>query len=154
MLYFFEQGSSASHMTTAKVIDVIARLPDCVGQTADAVFSYTKKNGGRAKIAQIPKSECPYMYMDTSSAAHKAKVIVKHRRSRGSSRTKLVRTHTCWPLVGKTVRRSSIGSWMGKIARIENACLFIESKDYSCRKTWTTSKSMEEARISVLRGRN
>ena len=50
-------------MTAAKVMDVIARLPDCVEQTADAVFSYTKKNVGRAKIAQIPKSECLYVWI-------------------------------------------------------------------------------------------
>ena len=34
---FTEQGSSASHMTAAKVMDVIARLPDCDGQAADAI---------------------------------------------------------------------------------------------------------------------
>ena len=39
---FTEQGSSASQMTAAKVMDVIARLPDCDGQTADAVSAYTR----------------------------------------------------------------------------------------------------------------
>ena len=34
---FTEQGSSASQMTAAKVMDVIAQLPDCDGTTADAV---------------------------------------------------------------------------------------------------------------------
>ena len=34
---FAEQGSSASQMTAAKVMDVIARLPDCDGQAADAI---------------------------------------------------------------------------------------------------------------------
>ena len=34
---FTEQGSSASQMTAAKVMDVIARLPDCDGQAADAI---------------------------------------------------------------------------------------------------------------------
>ena len=33
---FTEQGSSASQMTAAKVMDVVARLPGCVGQAADA----------------------------------------------------------------------------------------------------------------------
>ena len=32
-----EQGSAASQMTAAKVMDVIARLPGCEGQAADAV---------------------------------------------------------------------------------------------------------------------
>ena len=34
---FTEHGSSASQMTAAKVMNVIARLPDCDGQAADAV---------------------------------------------------------------------------------------------------------------------
>ena len=34
---FTEQGSSASQMTAAKVMDAITRLPDCDGQAADAV---------------------------------------------------------------------------------------------------------------------
>ena len=33
---FTEQGSSASQ-TTAKVMDIISRLPGCAGQAADAV---------------------------------------------------------------------------------------------------------------------
>ena len=32
-----EQGSSIAEMTAAKVMDVVARLPDCAGQAADAV---------------------------------------------------------------------------------------------------------------------
>ena len=34
---FTEQGSSASQMAAAKVMNVSARLPDCAGQAADAV---------------------------------------------------------------------------------------------------------------------
>ena len=37
-----EQGSSASQMTAAKVMDIISRLPDCDGQAADAVSAYTQ----------------------------------------------------------------------------------------------------------------
>ena len=33
---FTEQGSSAAQMTAAKVMDFIARWPDCDGQAADA----------------------------------------------------------------------------------------------------------------------
>ena len=39
---FSEQGSSASQMTAAKIIDVIARFADCNGQAADAVSAYTQ----------------------------------------------------------------------------------------------------------------
>ena len=39
---FTEQGSSASEMTAAKVVDVIAPLLDCDGQAADAISAYTQ----------------------------------------------------------------------------------------------------------------
>ena len=39
--HFAEQGSSASQMTAAKVMDIISRLPGCAGQAADAVSAYT-----------------------------------------------------------------------------------------------------------------
>ena len=35
---FTEQGSSASQMTAAKVMDIISGLPGCAGQAADAVY--------------------------------------------------------------------------------------------------------------------
>ena len=47
---FTEQGSSASQMTAAKVMDVIARLPDCAGQAADAVSAYA-----HLKMKDAPK---------------------------------------------------------------------------------------------------
>ena len=39
---FTEQGSSASQMTAAKVMDIISRLPGCDGQAADAVSAYSQ----------------------------------------------------------------------------------------------------------------
>ena len=39
---FSEQGSSASQMTAAKVMDIISRLPGCSGQAADAVSACTQ----------------------------------------------------------------------------------------------------------------
>ena len=39
---FTEQGSSASQMTAAKVMDIISRLPGCAGQAADAVSGCTQ----------------------------------------------------------------------------------------------------------------
>ena len=39
---FTEQGSSASQMTAAKVMDFISRLLGCAGQPADAVSAYTQ----------------------------------------------------------------------------------------------------------------
>ena len=48
---FTEHGSSASQMTAAKVMDVIARLPDCDGQAPDAIS------------LGIPMSECPDIWV-------------------------------------------------------------------------------------------
>ena len=46
-----EQGSSASQMTAAKVMDIISRPPGCAGQAADAVSAYTQvKIGRRSKL--------------------------------------------------------------------------------------------------------
>ena len=47
---FTEQGSSASQMTAARVMDVIARLLDCTGQAADAVSANTQ-----VKMEDAPK---------------------------------------------------------------------------------------------------
>ena len=57
---FTEQRSSASQVAAAKVMDVIARLPDCDGQAADAVSAYTQVQSEDApRLLKIPKSECP-----------------------------------------------------------------------------------------------
>ena len=61
---FAEQGSSASHMTAAKVMDVIARLPDCDAQAADAVSAYAQVRMEDApRLLKIPKSECPHIWI-------------------------------------------------------------------------------------------
>ena len=47
---FTEQGSSASQMTAATVMDIVCRLPGCAGQAADAVSAYTQ-----VKMEDAPK---------------------------------------------------------------------------------------------------
>ena len=61
---FTEQGSSASQMTAAKIMDIISRLPGCDGQAADAVSAYTQvKMEDDQKLLKIPKSECPDIWI-------------------------------------------------------------------------------------------
>ena len=48
---FTEQGSSASQMTAAKIMDIISRLPGCDGQAADAVSAFTPSK----KMEDAPK---------------------------------------------------------------------------------------------------
>ena len=61
---FTEQGSSASQMTEAKVMDIISRLPGCARQAADAVCAYTQvKMEDAPKLLKIPKSKCPDIWI-------------------------------------------------------------------------------------------
>ena len=71
---FTEQGSSASQMAAAKIMDIISRLPGCNGQAADAVSAYTQvKMEDSHNLLKIRKSECPdiwIVYHDTSGRNH------------------------------------------------------------------------------------
>ena len=60
---FTEQGSSASQLTAAKVMDIISRLPGCAGQAADAVSSTQVQMEDAPKLLKIPKSECPDIWI-------------------------------------------------------------------------------------------
>ena len=61
---FTEQGSSASQMTAAKIMDIISRLPGCAGQAADAVSAKTQvKMENAPKLLKIQKSECPDIWL-------------------------------------------------------------------------------------------
>ena len=57
---FTEQGSSASQMTGAKIMDIISRLPGCDGQAADAVSAYSQ-----VKMEDIVKKDYSFLCMWT-----------------------------------------------------------------------------------------
>ena len=51
-------------MTTAKVMDVIARVPGCAGHAADAVSVYSQvKMEDAPTLLKMPKSECPDIWI-------------------------------------------------------------------------------------------
>ena len=52
----FTEGSSASQMTAAKVMDIISRLLGCAGQAAHAVSAYTQ-------VKMEDASECPDIWI-------------------------------------------------------------------------------------------
>ena len=80
---FTEQGSSASQMTAAKVMDIISRLPGCDGQAADAVSAETQvKKEDAPKLLKIPKSECPDIWIRPPQMAH---IMVQYGRPSRSS---------------------------------------------------------------------
>ena len=65
---FTEQGSSASQMTAAKVMDIISRLPGCAGEAADAVYAYLQvKMEDDPTLLKIPKSECPDIWIRSTT---------------------------------------------------------------------------------------
>ena len=72
---FTEQGSSVSHMTAAKVMGVIGRLPGS-GRTSSrrSVGVHPNQNGGRSKIVQHSKVRMS-RYLDTSSATQVAQIM-------------------------------------------------------------------------------
>ena len=72
---FTEQGSSASQMTAEKIMDVIARLPGCDGQAADAVPAYAQvKLEDAPRLPRIPKKRnvqmLGYVFHDTNGQNH------------------------------------------------------------------------------------
>ena len=106
---FTEQGSSASQMTAAKVMDIISRLPGCDGQAADAVsaFSLIKMEDAH-KLLKIPKSECQtfgFVYHDTNGLNHgrvlKTNVVPLERNLYGHPLAGLLCERQCGKIILK-----------------------------------------------------
>ena len=149
-----EQGSSASQMTAAKVMDVIARLPDCDEQAADAVSAYTQvKIGGRSQIAQNSNVRLS-RYMDTSSTTQMAEIMVKHRLVQWFLLNEICTDTNLLVSCGRDSSKKFHWNLDGRKCRIGNVFLFIENKDYSYRYMWMTSKWLERSKIWLSCGRN
>ena len=150
---FTEQGSSASRMTAAKIMDVIARLQGCDGQAADAVSAYTQvKLEDAPRLLKIPNSECPDVWIrlppqnwPKSWANIEDPVVLLERNLCGH------------PLAGLLWERQfeeallELG-W----ERVPNwECIFVHrNKGYFCQKMWMKSKWMERSRSWLPCGRN
>ena len=72
---FTEQGSSASQMTAAKIMDIISRLPGCDGQAADAVSANTqvKMEDAHKLLKKFPNRSVQtfgFVYHDTNGLNH------------------------------------------------------------------------------------
>ena len=111
---FTEQGSSASQMTAAKIMDVISRLAGCARQAADAESAYTQvKVEDASKLLKISRSECPYNWIrlprhkwPKSWSSMEDPVVPLARNLYGHPLTKL--------LMVNAIRESSIKTWLGK----------------------------------------
>ena len=79
---FPEQGSSASQMTAAKVMDIFSRLPGCSGQAVSACSQVKMEDASTLlKKSKVRMSR----YLETSTTTHMAKIIVQYGRPSRSS---------------------------------------------------------------------
>ena len=136
---FTEQGSSASQMTAAKIMDVIARLPGCDGQVDDATSAYTQvKLEDAPRLLTIHKSECPDVR--TRIPRHKwpkswanieDPVVPLERKLYGHPLAGLLWERQFEELYWNSDRRKY---------RIGNVCAFIGNKVYFCQYVWMDIK--------------
>ena len=111
---FTEQGSSASQMTAAKIMDIISRLLGCDGQAADAVSAYTQvKMEDAHKSFKIPKIGVS-RYLDSSTTTQMTKIMVQYGRPSRSSWAESVRSSFWQDYCGKGNLRKSIETWLGE----------------------------------------
>ena len=77
---FTVQGSSASHMSGASVLDVISRLPGCAGQASDAVSANAQvklEDAPRLKNIQNQNVQMfGYVFHDTNGQNHGGKLKI------------------------------------------------------------------------------
>ena len=92
---FTEQGSSASRMTAAQVMDIISGLPGYAGQAAHAVSAKTQVK----MDSQIGMSR----HMDSFTTTHMAKIMVQYGRPSRSSWTKFVRSSFGRTIMGRAI---------------------------------------------------
>ena len=116
---FTEQGSPASQITAAKIMDIISRLPGCDGQAADAVSACTqeKMEGRCSQIienSQIGVSR----HLDSSTTTQMAKIMVQHGRPSCSSWTKSVWSSFGRTFMGKAIWENPFETWMGENSKL------------------------------------
>ena len=134
---FTEQGSSASQMTAAKVMDVIARLPGCEGQAAVPAYTQVKMEDALT-LLKMPKSECADMWI----------LPPKHNwpklwSSMEDSVVPLEPNLYGHPCYGKGNLRKSYWSMVGRRVPIGNAYSYTAKRDYSFLCMWMTSNWLE-----------
>ena len=150
---FTEQGSSASKMTAAKVMDIISRLPGCAGQAADAASACTQvKLEDAPTLVKILKSECPDIWIR----------LPKHKWPKSWSRMEdpvvpLERNLYGHPF-GRTIRgtaiwESSIEITVGKKVQVGNVSSFTENKGCSYLCMWPISNWLGKSRTLARLGK-
>ena len=150
---FTEQGSSAPQMTaaqsdgchcrTARLWWTSSRRDTCV---------HPGRNGGRSKIAQNSKVRV-CRYRDTSSTTYMAQIMANQGLTFKSQWYHLneINIDTHWQdCCEKDNSRKFYWNLDGKnVRQIGNVWLFVESKDYSFRYLWMTSKWLDRWKKSI-----
>ena len=134
-----EQGSSASQMTAAKVMDIISRLPGCDGQAADAVSAlYPSENWkmltNYLKFPNRSVQTFGFVYHDTNGQNHGPVWKIQSFLLKG------ICTVILW--LGRHFEkgnlRNSCCNTVGRRFPIGNACSYTVKKGYSCLCMWMT----------------
>ena len=134
---FTEQGSSASQMTAAKVMDIISRLLGCDGQAADAVSAKTQvKMEDAPKFLKIPKSECPDIWI--SLPRHKWQKSWSSMEDPVVPLERNLYGHLLAGLLWERQFEKSYWNMAGRKFQIGNVSLYIVKKDYSYLCMWMT----------------
>ena len=114
---FTEQGSSASQMTAAKIMDIISKLPGCDGQAADALSACTqvkwKMLTNYWKFPNRSVQTFGFVYHDTI-----AKIMVQYGRPSCSSWTESVRSSFGRTFMGKAIWENPIKAWLGENSKL------------------------------------
>ena len=133
---FTEQGSSASPMTAAKIMDIISRLPGCAGQAADAV-SAKVTNGGCSQIIESSKIGMSRHWVSSTTT--------QNGQNHGTvwKTQSFLLSEICMVILwqdyyGKGNLRKSYCSTVGKKFPIGNACLSTEQEGSSYLCMWMT----------------
>ena len=135
---FTEQGSSASQMTAAKIMDIISRLPGCDGQAADAVSAYTQVKMEDApkllKNSQIGMSRHLDLSTTTQNGLNHGPVW-KTQSFLLKGICMVILWQDCY---GKGNLRESYCNTVGRRFPIGNVCSYTVQKGYSYLCMWMT----------------
>ena len=132
---FTQQGSSASQMTAAKVMDIISRLPGCAGQAAVAVSAET--------LVKMEDAPTLSRYLDTSTTTQMAEIMVHYGRPS--------------PLAGllweRQFEKILLKYMVGRRFPIGNVFSNTVKKGYSYLCMWMTSSWLERNKILIRCGK-
>ena len=106
-----EQGSSASQMTAAKVMDIKSTLSGCDGQAADAISAYTQVKMEDAPTLLKNSKIGVSRYLGTSTKTQMANLMIQY----GKPRMESVRPSSGRTVMEKAISESSIGTRLGKV---------------------------------------